>query len=100
MGNLGESFSFIHKGVMYVGLNMIGGNPYSWSEKTDRHRKVRALFQEHEGEFEVIVLLKHADPGRNRRDFFGDGDRDGLFIDTIRRLGKLTIHFHGDNHEY
>eukprot|EP00984_Skeletonema_dohrnii_P008155 scaffold2992_cov83-Skeletonema_dohrnii-CCMP3373.AAC.4 len=103
-GDLGESFSFIQKRVLYLGLNMIGGTPYSWTEKSNRHRKhleqVRALFEEHEGKFEVIVLLKHADPGRNHRDFFGDGDRDGLFIDMIRRLGKPTIHFHGDNHDY
>ena len=103
-GDLGESFSFIQKRVLYLGLNMIGGTPYSWTEKSNRHRKhleqVRALFEEHEGKFEVIVLLKHADPGRNHRDFFGDGDRDGLFIDMIRMLGKPTIHFHGDNHNY
>ena len=103
-GDLDESFSFIQKRVLYLGLNMIGGTPYSWSEKTQRHQKhleqVRALFESHEGKFDVIVLLKHAEPGRNHRDFFGDGDRDGLFIDMIRRLGKPTIHFHGDYHEY
>ena len=103
-GDLEESFSFIQKGVLYLGLNMIGGTPYSWSEKTQRHQRhleqVRALFEQHEDKFEVLVLLKHAEPGRNHRDFFGNGDRDGLFIDMIRRLGKPTIHFHGDWHEY
>ena len=103
-GDLDESFSFIQKRVLYLGLNMIGGTPYSWSEKTQRHQKhveqVRALLEKHRGKFDVLVLLKHAEPGRNHRDFFGDGDRDGLFIDMIKRLGKPTIHFHGDYHEY
>ena len=103
-GKLDESFGFLHKRVLFLGLNMIGGTPYSWTEKTERHRmhleQVKALFEAYEGKFDVIVLMKHADPGHNHRDFFGDGTGDGLFIDLIRDLGKPTIHLHGDSHYY
>jgi hypothetical protein len=103
-GKLDESFGFLHKGVLYLGLNMVGGTPYSWTEKTERHAKhleqVKALFEQHKDKFEVIVLMKHADPGKNHRDFFGVGNGDGLFIDLIRNLGKPTIHLHGDSHYY
>lgn len=107
-GKLQESFAFVHKRVMFLGLNMIGGIPYNWSEKSERHRnhleQVKALFNEYEGKFDVIVLMKHADPNLktnyHHRDFFGNGKGDGLFIDLIRQMGKPTIHFHGDSHAY
>mmetsp|Transcript_31098 Transcript_31098/g.52717 ORF Transcript_31098/g.52717 Transcript_31098/m.52717 type:complete len:694 (-) Transcript_31098:179-2260(-) len=103
-GKLNESFGFLHKRVLFLGLNMVGGTPYSWDEKSNRHREhleqVKALFIEHEGKFDVIVLMKHAFPRYPHQDFFGDGSRDGLFIDLIRGLGKPTIHLHGDHHSY
>jgi len=103
-GQLNESFGFLHKRVLFLGLNMVGGTPYSWTEKTNRHKEhleqVKALFDENEGNFDVIVLMKHAIPRYPHSDFFGDGDSDGLFIDMIRRLGKPTIHVHGDWHSY
>eukprot|EP00984_Skeletonema_dohrnii_P007804 scaffold2879_cov128-Skeletonema_dohrnii-CCMP3373.AAC.9 len=103
-GKLNESFGFLHKRVLLLGLNMVGGTPYSWDEKSNRHRQhlqqVKALFNKHEGKFDVIVLMKHAIPRYQHQDFFGDGSRDGLFIDLIRGLGKPTIHLHGDYHSY
>lgn len=100
-GKLDESFGMLRKGVLYIGLNMVGGTPYSYSEKVERHelhlQMVKALFEEHKGKFKVIVLLKHADPGRNHQDFFNG---EGRFIDLIARMGIPTIHFHGDNHYY
>lgn len=100
-GKLDESFGMLRKGVLYIGLNMVGGTPYSYSEKVERHelhlQMVKSLFDEHRGKFKVIVLLKHADPGRNHQDFFSG---EGGFIDLIARMGIPTIHFHGDNHYY
>ena len=103
-GKLNESFSFLHKRVLFLGLNMVGGTPYDWDEKANRHREhleqVKALFQKHDGKFDVIVLLKHAAPRFPHSDFFGNSKGDGLFIDMIRTLGKPTIHLHGDDHYY
>jgi len=88
-GKLNESFGFLHKRVLFFGLNMVGGTPYSWDEKSNRHREhleqAKALFIEHEGKFDVIVLMKHAIPMYPHQDFFGDGSRDGLFINLINR---------------
>jgi hypothetical protein len=103
-GKLNESFSFLHKRVLFLGLNMVGGTPYDWDEKTNRHKEhleqVKALFQRHEGKFDVIVLLKHAIPRYPHSDFFGNSKGDGLFIDMIRTLGKPTLHLHGDWHSW
>ena len=100
-GDLEESFSFIHKEVLYFGLNMVGGTPYSSSEKSRRHQKhlefVSTIMNDHLDDFKVLVLLAHAEPGSYHRDFFGG---DSGFISIIKEMGKPTIHFHGDNHEY
>ncbi|KAL7499155.1 hypothetical protein ACHAWT_008860 [Skeletonema menzelii] len=103
-GKLNESFGFVHKRVLFLGLNMVGGTPYDWTEKANRHREhleqVKALFNAHEGKFDVVVLMKHAIPRYPHSDFFGNGSGDGLFIDMIKQLGKPTIHLHGDWHSY
>ncbi len=103
-GKLNESFGFLHKRVLFLGLNMVGGTPYSWQEKSNRHKEhleqVKSLFDKHEDNFDVIVLMKHAIPRYPHSDFFGNGNRDGLFYDMIKEMGKPTIHLHGDWHEY
>lgn len=46
-GKLDESFSFLRKGVLYLGLNIVGGTPYSYAEKEERHalhlEKIRGI---------------------------------------------------------
>jgi hypothetical protein len=100
-GDLDESFSFIHKGVLYFGLNMVGGTPYSNSEKSRRHRehleRVSTIMNDHLDDFKVLVLLGHAEPSSYHRDFF---EGDSGFISMIKEMGKPTMHFHGDWHEY
>ncbi len=100
-GKLNESFSFIHKEVLYLGLNIIGGTPASISEKTFRHNqhleRIRAIFNDQLDNFKVVVLLGHAEPRQSHFDFF---QGDAGFISMIREMGKPTIHFHGDCHVY
>jgi len=100
-GKLDESFGFLRKGVLYFGVNMVGGTPYSWSEKVARHKEhleqIKALFEEHQGQFEVVVLFHHAEPSSYHSDFFGG---DTGFISMIKEIGKPTIQLHGDRHSY
>jgi len=100
-GKLNESFSFIHKEVLYLGLNIIGGKPASTSEKSYRHsqhlERIRAVLNNELDDFKVVVLLGHAEPSSHHYDFFGG---DSGFISMIKEMGKPTIHFHGDWHAY
>ena len=100
-GKLNESFSFLHKKVLYFGLNVIGGRPYSNSESNARHKEHLEMIYSildglDEGDFNVMVLLAHADPtcSSHHEDFFRE------FAEITEELGKPTIHFHGDSHEY
>jgi len=101
-GSLRESFSFVNKGVLYFGLNIVGGSPYSYSEKRERHREhlryIRRIINNLDDDaYKVIVLFGHADPGSNHDDFF---EGSNGFAAIVEELGKPTIHFHGDYHEW
>jgi hypothetical protein len=102
-GDLDESFSFLHKGVLYFGVNIPGGTPYSSSVAEVRNnvhleRIGFILNGLSDDDYRVIVLLGHVDPtygnAGNSQDFF-----EG-FANIVRGLGKPTVYFHGDRHEY
>ena len=100
-GKLDESFSFLHKGVLYFGLNVVGGDPYSQSEAEARYAvhltNIRSILNGFDEEdFKVIVVLAHADPtySSHHEEFFES------LAETIEKVGKPTIHFNGDYHEY
>ncbi len=102
-GELDESFSFLHKGVLYVGLNVPGGTPNDSSVAEER-------FEEHleriesildglsDDEYKVIVLLGQVDPS------YGQAGNSQVFFealgDIVRTIGKPTVYFHGDYHKY
>jgi hypothetical protein len=102
-GELEESFSFLRKKVLYLGLNVPGGTPYSYEdaeERFDEHlERISSILNGlSNDEYSVIVLLGHVDPSYgqagNSQVFFG------AFADIVRDIGKPTVYFHGDYHEY
>jgi len=98
-GKLDESFTFLHKQVRYIALNIVGGTPYSKSEANTRYAEhlemIRKILDEDDN-FKVLVLLGHADPecSSSHEDFFEE------LSQIVEDLGKPTIHFHGDSHSY
>ena len=98
-GALDESFTFLHKQVRYIALNIVGGTPYSKSEANARyaeHLKMIRKILDEDDNFQVLVLLGHADPecSSSHEDFFEE------LSQIVEDLGKPTIHFHGDSHSY
>ncbi|KAL3816620.1 hypothetical protein ACHAXA_004802 [Cyclostephanos tholiformis] len=102
-GDLDESFSFLRKGVLYLGLNIPGGTPYSSDDAKERfddhlERIDSILDGLSNDEYKVIVLLGHVDPS------YGDaGDSHEFFEEfaqIVKKIGKPTVHIHGDYHEY
>jgi hypothetical protein len=100
-GDLDESFAFISKQVLFLGLNMVGGQPSSNTEKSNRHQKhlerISSIVNEKSDAFKVVVLLAHAEPAEYHKDFWTG---DSGFISIMKEMDKPTIYFHGDWHAY
>ncbi|KAL7511299.1 hypothetical protein ACHAXN_008213 [Cyclotella atomus] len=65
-GALDKSFAFIQKRVLFFGINIVGGTPYSQSEKSERHREhlcmLKSIMNDRRWDYDVVVLLGHAEP--------------------------------------
>mmetsp|Transcript_6016 Transcript_6016/g.13372 ORF Transcript_6016/g.13372 Transcript_6016/m.13372 type:complete len:744 (-) Transcript_6016:184-2415(-) len=98
-GELDESFSFLHNGVLFFGINIIGGSPYSNTEKKNRHAEIlsrlKSTMNARKDEYELVVLLGHAEPSSDHNDLFRGSDGLATFVED---MGKPFIHFHGDYH--
>ena len=100
-GDLDESFSFLHNGVLFFGVNMVGGSPYNKSEAKERHAlhlsKMKSIMTAREEEYSVVVLFGHAEPASWHDDFFKGSRGLATFVED---MGKPFLHLHGDWHEY
>jgi len=100
-GDLDESFAFLHNGILFLGLNIIGGTPHSYSEWSIRHAlhlsKVKEIMTAHDDDFSIAVLFGHAAPGTYHEDFF-EGE-NGLAA-FVKEMGKPFLHLHGDSHAW
>ena len=98
-GKLNESFAFLKNRILFLGLNIVGGQSHSVSERKNRHAehlyRVRDIITKLDDYYDVAVLLAHASPGPQHEDFF-NGD-DGL-ASFVRRIRKPFLHLHGDDH--
>jgi Calcineurin-like phosphoesterase len=98
-----ENFSFQYKGVLYIGLNLVGGSVQSeteWSERLSSEfawtrKKIRKYNLANAGTTGRVVIFGHADP---------TSDHDGFFIpftQFIKDELKNTIpilYLNGDSH--
>ena len=93
-----ENFSFLHRGVLFVGLNIVGGRLHDAAEWKKRHaeclewtRRNLEIFGE---KASSLVIFGHALPNQNHKDFFDPFNKDaGTF-------GKPILYLHGDGHRW
>lgn len=61
-----ENFAFIHKRVLVVGINLVGGVLHDNKEWEQRHNAnldwIDMNYYQYEGQFDTLVLMAHADP--------------------------------------
>ena len=92
-----ETFSFVRKGVLVVGLNLVGGRVHDAGEWRDRLMNqavwVQHLLQQHKGDYGAVVLLGHANPTRHHEGFFHPVRDYLLQHPTVR-----VLYVNGDAH--
>eukprot|EP00980_Cylindrotheca_fusiformis_P012404 scaffold3046_cov105-Cylindrotheca_fusiformis.AAC.3 len=70
-----ENFAYVYRNVLVIGINLVGGEKHDEREWEDRHEAdlnwIQSNFASNEGDFELMVILAHADPEiQSNEDFF------------------------------
>ena len=90
-----ENFSFLHNGVLFVGLNLVDGTVPDQTEWNVRHQECvqwaeQALNDFGPDEYRAVVLLGHARPTALLGDFFWP------LINDINDINKPVLYVHGN----
>jgi hypothetical protein len=93
-----ENVAWMAKGVLMVGLNLVGGTVHNPNEWEQRHHQNVAWVRENIDIFgkraRAAVVFAQARPGENQEDFFAP------FVETVSAYGKPVLYLHGDGHRY
>ena len=93
-----ENFSFVKGGVLFVGLNIVGGRVHDAAEWKMRHAQnlnwVRRNIQQYGNSVSSLVIFGHAKPNENHNDFFDK------FVKDATAFQKPILYLHGDGHRW
>ncbi|MCG8606506.1 IPT/TIG domain-containing protein, partial [bacterium] len=93
-----ENFAFVQKGVLIVGLNLVGGEVHDQAEWDLRLQQnadwIRQQFEEQGSSVRAAVVFGHAGPGSNRDAFFSQ------FSEVAGAFGKPVLYAHGNGHSW
>lgn len=91
-----ENFAFEHDGVLFLGLNLVGGRVHDPEEWRLRHRQNLEWVSRNlavSGErVRAMVVFGHAKPNRNHADFFEP------FTELAQTFAKPILYLQGDGH--
>ncbi len=93
-----ENFGFLHGGVLFIGINIVGGRVQDAAEWDTRHKQnvawINGLVEKHGSMSRSLVVFGHATPTIKHVKFFGP------FGETATRYGKPVLYIHGDGHRW
>jgi hypothetical protein len=93
-----ENFAFVAKGVLFVGINLVGGRVLSKSEASLRMRQdadwVEQQLQQNALHVRAAVVFSQAGPSSKRQAFF---DR---FVPAAAAFAKPVLFAQGDGHSW
>lgn len=95
-----ENFAFVKKGVLVIGINLVGGRILDKDEWKARHKgNARWIEQSLEaakrnGKITSMVILGHARPTKDHDDFFKP------FAKIADDFDKPVLYLHGDGHSW
>ncbi|MDP7204278.1 MAG: metallophosphoesterase [Pirellulaceae bacterium] len=93
-----ENFTFFHKDILFIGINLVGGKVHDAEEWKNRHRQnvnwIRQQLEKNGEKSRCMVLFGHAQPATKHDDFFGP------FVEIAGAYGKPVLYLHGDGHRW
>lgn len=96
--NREENFSFVINGVLFVGINMVGGRIHDAAEWKQRHDDclewLRSNLHQFAAGVSSLVIFGHAGPGAKHSHFFNSFTQDAQDFD------KPILYLHGDGHRW
>jgi len=94
--NRPENFSFTRGGVLFIGLNLLGGRVHDQLEWEKRHRQnlrwVQKTIKQAGDNISSVVIFGHARPAGKHDDFFSP------FVKFGQEFDKPILYLHGDGH--
>ncbi len=93
-----ENFAFTSKGVLFIGLNLVGGLVHDSTEWRERHSQnaqwVKKQFSENKKNVRAAVIVTQAHPKEKHEDFMTK------FLISAEQFSKPVIFIHGDGHRW
>lgn len=93
-----ENMAWVQKGVLMIGLNIVGGSIHDPQEWKTRHAAcaewVTANLARHAHHTRAAVVFAQARPKEHHEDFFAP------FVKAASDYGKPVMYLHGDGHKY
>ncbi|NIR38275.1 MAG: hypothetical protein GWN79_14370, partial [Actinobacteria bacterium] len=97
-----ENFAFVSEGVLFVGINLVGGEPEGdegeeeWAARLQENVDwIGEKFTEHASSVRAAVIFGHAGPGESAHDLFFDG-----FGPLAAAFAKPILYATGDGHSW
>ena len=96
-----ENFAFVESGVLFIGLNLVGGSvhsPSEWDQRmTDNANWVNENFNNFGSQVTSALVFGHAypDPTEGDRQQFGQD-----FVTAAQNFGKPILYMMGDDHHW
>ena len=95
---LKENFAFTSKGVLFIGLNLVGGLVHDSSEWRERHISnanwIETHFDRNKKDVWAAVIIAQANPSEKHLDFMSK------FLISAEQFSKPIIFIHGDGHRW
>jgi VCBS repeat-containing protein len=88
-----ENFAFVHKGMLFLGINLVGGSN-STSLMQDDANWVTQQLQAKGSQVRGAVVFAQAGPGSNHSTFFNP------FEAAAKTFAKPILYIHGDGHSW
>ena len=93
-----DLFAFFQTGVLFVGVNVVGGKVHDPEEWAQRHalcaKWIEAQVDRYRSDIERLVIIGHATPRGKHADFFGEVERIAIDLD------RPVLYIHGDGHRW